>query len=157
MTNHSSMLVYFRNKKKFQKIISVSNPDDCESYVFIPDTRPPLVLSDDSLSVVLAGVIGAADCPHHHPGVVVLAVVVSVVLLQSDAVSAWPVVTPPMMLTLHRHWVPTTVPTWRLTLAPGLVSRHRHRPTSLASPQLTSPASLLYLALYGASAGHSTS
>ena len=47
-----------------------------------------LVLRDDDLSVVLAGVVRAADRPHHHPGAVVITVVISVVLLQSVHVSA---------------------------------------------------------------------
>ena len=47
-----------------------------------------LVLRDDDLSVVLAGVVRAADRPHHHPGAVVITVVISVVLLQSVNVSA---------------------------------------------------------------------
>ena len=47
-----------------------------------------LVLRDDDLSVVLAGVVRATDRPHHHPGAVVLTVVISVVLLQSVHVSA---------------------------------------------------------------------
>ena len=128
-------------------------------YIYYVCHSNRLVLRDNHLSVVLARVVRAADRPHHHPRAVVCTVVVSVILLQSVKCVSSDSLIPltEIMLTLHLHWVPTTVPSWRLSFAPGLVSRHRHRPTSLASPQLTRPAWLLYLTLYGASAGHNTS